>query len=136
MARAFRLLLGFLAPPVFGSILFLIFAIVSERNASPVTMDRVFDYFAQFHVIIFFALILVGAQSLAFSLIMEFIVRPNFPGLRYFLLISCVLGLLSGLIPGILVDELGLFSLVGFLVGMFAGLLIYDRGNRIHRGRA
>jgi hypothetical protein len=136
MARTYRLLLGFIAPPIFGSILFLIFAIVPETMTSPINMDRIFEYIAQFHVVIFFALIFIGAQSFAFSLIMEFIVRPKFLGLRYFLLISCVLGFLSGFIPGVLVDDLGLFLPVGLLVGVFVGLLIYDRSNEIRQGCA
>jgi len=87
-------------------------------------------------VVIFFALIFVGTQSLVYSFIMEFVVRPKLLGLRDFLMISCILGFFSGLVPGLLVDDLGLFVLAGLLVGIFVGLLVYDRGVEIDRERA
>jgi len=136
MARVYRLLLGFFAPPIFGSIIFLIFAFVTETNTSQLNIERIFDYFAQIHVVIFFALIFVGTQSLVYSFIMEFVVRPKLLGLRDFLMISCILGFFSGLVPGLLVDDLGLFVLAGLLVGIFVGLLVYDRGVEIDRERA
>ena len=136
IAKSYRLLLGFFCPPIIGSILFLIVALASETKASPLNIDRIFEYFAQLHVVIFFAFVFVGAQSLAFSLTIEFVVRPRCFGLRTFLLISCILGFLSGLVPGVLVDDLSLFLPVGVLVGLLVGLLIYDRGAEIDRGRA
>ena len=134
MGRAYRLLLGILAPPIFGSIMFLVFALVAQAITGQINIDRIFEYLAELHVIIFFALVFVGMQSLVFSFIMEFVVRPKFFGLKYFLLISCVLGILSGSIPGVLVDDLDLFLPVGMLVGGLVGLLIYDRGIETGRG--
>ncbi len=136
LARTYRLLFGIFAPPIFGAILFLIFAFVTETNTSLLNIGRILEYLAQLHVVIFFAFVFVGIQSLAFSLIMEFVVRPKSLGLRYFLLISCILGLLAALVPGVLVDDLGLFVSVGFLVGTFVGLLIHDRGTEIDRRNA
>ena len=133
--RAFRLLLGLVAPPILGSILFLILALIRDTSAGLLQIDRLFDYFAQLHVVIFFAFVFVGIQSLAFSLIMEFVVRPGVSGLRYFLLISCLLGLLSGCVPGVLVDDLVSFLPVGALVGIIVGFLIYDRGVEVGRGK-
>jgi hypothetical protein len=49
---------------------------------------------------------------------------------------SCLLGFLSGLIPGVLVDDLHLFLPAGMLVGTFVGLLIYDKGIKADRENA
>lgn len=132
--RTYRLLLGFFAPPIFGSVMFLVFAIFAGSDAGPMSIDRMFDYFAQLHVIIFFAFLFVGAQSFVFSIVMEFVVRPRFPRLRYYLPMSCSLGLLSGLIPGVLVDDLHFFLPAGVLVGGIVGLLIHDESSEAERG--
>ena len=134
--RANRILLGFLAPPISGSVLFVIYALVAETNAGPINIDRILEYFSIIHIIIFFAFLFVGIQSLAFSILMEFVVRPKFPKLRYHLLTSCILGFLSGLIPGVLVDDLRLFLPAGMLVGILVGLLIYDKGIEVDRENA
>jgi hypothetical protein len=68
--RTYRLLFGFFAPPVFGSVLLLIFALVAESGASPTSTDRVFEYFSRLHAVIFFAFLFVGVRSLVLSIIM------------------------------------------------------------------
>ena len=75
------------------------------------------------------ALLFTGLQSLVFSIVMEFIARPVIHKLGYFVLVSGILGLLSGLIPGALTANLERFLLIGILVGIFVGLLLYDKGN-------
>ena len=135
-AKTCRLILGFLAPPILGSVLFLMLILGLEINAGPTSIDRVLEYIFGFHLIVFSALIFIGLQSLAYRIIMKFVVRPKIHRLRYFLLVSCILGGFSGLFPGVIVDDLDLFLPMGMLVGIVVGLLIYDKNMAIDRNSA
>ncbi len=135
-SRFYRLVVGFFSPLIFGSILFSIVIILKKAESGSIPVDYFIETLSALPKIFVLAMMFVGLQSLTYSIIMEFLVRPRVRKLTYFLLTSCFLGLLSGLIPGILIIALEVFLPIGILAGLFAGLLIYVKENEVSRQNA
>ena len=125
--RTFRLLLGIFAPPVLGSILFLIYVIYTDLKNYPDDFGHVLDSLSELHIIIFFSFFFVGIQAILYSLTMEFIVRPRVRNRMYFVLFSSLLGAASGFVPGVTDGSLDLLLPIGIIVGAAVGLLLYSK---------
>ena len=76
--RAYRLAVGILAPPVIGSVLFTLSIIGIEWNNGRLDLDGALEWISTIHVIVAFSLLLVGIQSIVYSVVMEFVVRPKY----------------------------------------------------------
>ena len=137
LTRTYRLVVAFIAPPILGSVMFIMYSLIEGGRTGAINLDLVFKMIGKLPIIIFFAFIFVGLQSVAYSIIMEFAVRPIVRNQKYFILVSCILGFLSGLLPGIAVDALDKFFLpTGILVGVAVGFLIYTRSNEVEEQNA
>ena len=86
--RPYRLVIAFLAPPVLGSFLFIGTVLLLELREGIYGLQHVIDSFSYLHLLVLFSLIYIGIQSLAYSLLMEFVIRPGLTDLKMFLLAS------------------------------------------------
>jgi len=99
-----RFLLGTILPTPIGTLIFLM--LQGDLNLSSI-FDPVFI------IVIMVALVLVGLPSAIYSIVMEHLVNPKISSNVAAVVISSLLGFISGLVVG--------FPIVGLLVGIVLG---------------
>ena len=80
-----------------------------------------------FVILLLAASIFIGLQSLVYTIVMEFIVRPKVLLREAYLVASCMMGTVSGLVIDILIDDPPFFSIFGTITGLLTGLILYDK---------
>lgn len=93
-SRIKRLLLGVFLPAIIGALIF----VIEDFFRSIVNDKPLVNYFEIFPFILLFAYMFVGIQSVIYSLIMEFLVNNRIKNNIVVVLLSTVLGILSGII--------------------------------------
>lgn len=126
-SRWYRLVAGFILPPVLGVVpiwLVLVGESVGQLMSGPQQLENLGSILLAFPFLLMFAIIFVGIQSLIFSLLMEFVIRPRmFSGKRLLMAGACF-GFLSAL-PLSMGWYLGLLFLpIGIAVGAVVSWLI------------
>jgi hypothetical protein len=69
----------------------------------------------------------IGLQSMVYTIIMEFMVRPKFRFRNAYLVASCLLGTASGSIVDMIFDSLPFVTLLGTITGLLTGLILYHK---------
>ena len=126
-SRAYRLVVGFISPPLIGTFLALTIGLAHQLFTAPRDFASIASAFLYFPIVLLGAVMFVGIQSLLFSLVMEFVVRSRVPGRRGFLAAAGGLGLLAALVPAVYIDAPELFLPLGVVVGVAVGWLVFDR---------
>jgi hypothetical protein len=118
-----RLLIGAILPLSLGSEIVAVMAMVSEAKGN-ITLDMLPAMLVGGMMFFPFALIIMGIQSLVYSLLMEFVVNPFIETKFVVYLASIFLGVMSGCTL-----DCGYFALVGAGAGLLSGVvlkLIYE----------
>jgi hypothetical protein len=113
-----RLLIGFTLPLAIGSEVFAVLALVSEANGN-VTLDMLPAMIIGGVIFFPFALIVMGIQSLVYSLLMEFVINPLISTKSIVYLISLFLGVVSSC-----TISCGYSALVGAVAGLLSGFVL------------
>jgi hypothetical protein len=117
-----RLLIGILLPITIGSIIFAGIAFASELKGNiniPELPLLVTGLFVMGLFIFPFAMIFVGIQSIVYSLLMEFVINPWIKNNFVAIMVSILLGTLSGYV---LKEDL--LALIGAIVGLIVGVIL------------
>lgn len=130
-SRVYRLLVGFISPPFFGSLLVVVSIQLSATGSEQSLYETLARIPAMMLMVFVGAIFFVGIQAFVYSLLMEFVVRPKMFRRSPFLVVSGLLGCLSALYPGLVLAALGMFLPTGFVVGVIVGLLIYGRQTQL-----
>lgn len=117
--RVIRLAAGLLLPGFLGAILF--FAAVAISTVS--SDDNIVEIFSGFFSIQMLGIILlsylfVGLPSAIYSLLMEFVINPHTINNAFVIILSMLLGMLSGVVV------FGIFGFVSLIVGAVVGLIV------------
>lgn len=121
--RVGRLLVGLLGPAVVSSFIIVVFIFVKEGLSI-----ELFQSLPKGFVIFLVAgSFFIGIQSIAYTIVMEYIARPKVR-LRYaYLAVSCMLGAISGLVVDVIFDSRSFFVIFSTMVGLLTGLILYDK---------
>lgn len=122
--RSYRLVAGFFLPPLLGSLLVSLIEIARLLKITPLPYNDIGAIFLALPFLFVFALIMVGIQSLVFSLAMEFVIRPCLFRNKIVLAVGGLFGFLSALPLAIGLSVPVLFSAIGIVVGVFVSWLI------------
>jgi hypothetical protein len=125
--RVGRLLIGLLGPAIVGSFIIVVYVFVLDgikNGLSIETFPILLEGFVLFLVAGFF---FIGLQSLVYTTVMEFIVRPRARPRNAYLVVSCMLGAASGLVVDVIFDDPPFFVIFGTIVGLLTGLILYDK---------
>ncbi|MEJ2466503.1 MAG: hypothetical protein P8045_12500 [Candidatus Thiodiazotropha sp.] len=113
-----RLLIGSLLPLALGSEVVAVMAMISEAKGN-ITLGMLPAMLVGGMMFFPFALIIMGIQSLVYSLLMEFVVNPFIENKYVVYLASIFLGVMSGCTLGC-----GYFALVGAVAGLLSGVVL------------
>lgn len=125
--RVGRLLIGLLGPAIIASFILMLYVFVSAGIKEGPSLESFYTVVKGFIIFLVAGLFFIGLQSLVYSIVMEFIVRPKVRRRYAFLLTSCFLGAASGSIVSIIFDDLQLFIALGAVTGLLTGLILYDK---------
>ena len=125
--RVGRLLVGLLGPAIVSSFIIMVFVFVSAGIKEGLSIEIFQSVIKGFVIFLVAGLIFIGLQSLVYTIVMEFIVRPKVRLRNKFLVASCMLGATSGSIVGVIFDDLPFFITVGTVTGLLTGLILYDK---------
>jgi len=125
--RVGRLLVGLLGPAIVSSFIIMVFVFVSAGIKEGLSIEIFQSVIKGFVIFLVAGLIFIGLQSLGYTIVMEFIVRPKVRLRNKFLVASCMLGATSGSIVGVIFDDLPFFITVGTVTGLLTGLILYDK---------
>ena len=125
--RVGRLFIGLFGPGIVASFLIVAFIIVpaaiDERLSIEIFLKAPKDFVILFLTGSFF----IGLQSLVYTIVMEFVIRPRVLLRATYLVASCIMGAASGLIIDALIDSHPFFSFCGTVTGLLTGLILYDK---------
>jgi len=125
--RVGRLLVGLLGPAIVSSFIIVVFIFVKEGIKEGLSIELFQSLPKGFVIFLVAGSFFIGIQSLAYTIVMEFIVRPKVR-LRYpYLTVSCMLGAASGLVVDVIFDNRPFFVIFGTMVGLLTGLILYDK---------
>jgi hypothetical protein len=122
-----RLLVGLLGPAIISSFTIVVYVFVSAGIKEGLSIEMfqiVLKGFVLFWVV---GSLFIGIQSLAYTIVMEFIVRPKVRPRNAYLVVSCILGAVSGLLVDVIFDNRPFFIIFGMIVGLLTGLILYDK---------
>ena len=122
--------LGFVLPSIVASLFLYVPLVVPDVGRDDADFEKLSSLLG---ALLMYSFVLVGLQSLIFTLTMEFVIRPRRFKLAAYLAISCGLGLISG--AGVLLvhpPAIGVVPLGG-LVGVLVSLVVCDW--RFYRNR-
>ena len=125
--RVGRLLVGLLGPAIVGSFILMVFVFVSAGIKEGPSIEIFQSVLKGFVIFLVAGSIFIGLQSLVYTIVMEFIVRPKVRLRNAFLVASCMLGAASGSIVGIIFDDLPFLITLGTVTGLLTGLILYDK---------
>ena len=125
--RVGRLLVGLLGPAIVGSFILMIFVFVSAGIKEGPSIEIFQSVLKGFIIFLVAGSIFIGIQSLVYTIVMEFIVRPKVRLRKVFLVVSCMLGTASGSIVGIIFDDLSFLMTLGTVTGLLTGVILYDK---------
>ncbi len=103
-------------PAAVGVILFMFALYLYEPQS--LSEGTFVDVVETYFVMLFFAYVFVGIQSLLYAVAMEFYVNPKFKGHGAVVSISTAIGSVSGLVLGLP------FALIGLASGCISGLCV------------
>lgn len=110
---SFRIIIGVVLPPLLGMILLLVYWRYWPIDREVLLFSLAFAYTG------------MGVQSLIYSLIMEFVVNRLFLKSYEVLIVSAIMGCVSGLVLAINLRELELLMAgTGVIVGLLIGFLL------------
>jgi len=125
--RVGRLLIGLLGPAIIGSFIIVVHVFVSAGVKEGLSIEMSQNVLKGFVLFLLAAPIFIGLQSLVYTIVMEFIVRPKVR-LRYvYLVASCILGTASGLVIDVIFNDHPFLSIIGTITGLLTGLILYDK---------
>ncbi len=125
--RVGRLLVGLLGPAIISSFVIVVYIFVKEGVKEGLSTDLFHSLPKGFIVFLVAGSFFIGFQSLVYTIVMEFIIRPKVR-LRYaYLTVSCMLGAASGLVVDVVFDGRPIFVIFGMMVGLLTGLILYDK---------
>ena len=110
--RIFRILTGFLIPPILGVVLLYVFLLLLSGSTS----DTSFAY-GVLLLGIPLSFLVVGVQALIFTLVMEYVINPNIQNNWQAIGMAVLLGAISGVFLSWLLCVLGM--VVGLLLGWY-----------------
>jgi len=122
--RTIRIVIGFVAPSLLGALLVINWTYVFERREELGATNIVFGVIVTYFTAVAYAFLLIGIQSLVCALLMEFLVAPRIRNIYLYLLVSCLLGALSGATVLMFIDRM-YFIIIGVFVGLIVGLGLY-----------
>ena len=125
--RVGRLLIGLLGPAIIGSFMMMVFIFVSAGIKEGLSIEIFQNVLKGFVILLLAASIFIGLQSLVYTIVMEFIVRPKVLLREAYLVASCMMGAVSGLVIDILIDDPPFFSIFGTITGLLTGLILYEK---------
>ena len=125
--RVGRLLVGLLSPAIVSSFIIMVFVFVSAGIKEGPSIEILHSVLKGFVIFLVAGSIFIGLQSLVYTIVMEFIVRPNVRLRNQFLIASCMLGAASGSIVGIIFDDFPFLIALGTVTGLLTGLILYDK---------
>jgi hypothetical protein len=114
----FRFILGVFLPMILGTAVFLIIGTITSSKES-VGFSEILSIILMSLILFPFAMIFVGVQSLIYSFLMEFAVNPFVKSDLIAVLISLLLGVLSGFV---LSDPE--MMMIGAIVGLVVGIIL------------
>lgn len=133
--RVGRLLVGLLGPAIVGSFIIMVFVFVSAVIKEGPSIDIFQSVIKGFVIFLVAGWIFIGLQSLVYTIVMEFIVRPKVRLRNNYLVTSCMLGAASGSIVGIIFDDLLFLITLGTVTGLLTGLVLYEKDMLISHNR-
>ena len=125
--RIGRLLLGLLGPAVIGSFITMVFVFVSAFIKEGPSIEMFQSVLKGFVIFLVVGTIFIGLQSLVYTIVMEFIVRPKVRMRNAYLIGSCMLGAASGLIVDMIFYDFPFLTVLGAITGLLIGLILYDQ---------
>ena len=133
--RVSRLLIGLLGPAIVASFILMLFVFVSAAIKEGPSIENFYRVSKGFIIFFIGGSIFIGLQSLVYSIVMEFIVRPKIRLRNVFLLTSSLLGAASGSIVGIIFNDLRFLVALGAVTGLLTGLILYDKDTQSSRDK-
>ena len=125
--RVGRLLIGLLGPAIVGSFIIMVFVFVSAVIKEGPSIEIFHSVLKGFVIFLAVGSIFFGLQSLVYTVLMEFVVRPRIRLRTAYLVVSCILGAASGLIIDTIFDDFPFLTIVGATTGLLMGLIMYDK---------
>jgi len=125
--RVGRLLVGLLGPAIISSFIIMVFVFVSAGTKEGLSIDTFQIVLKGFVLFLVAGSFFIGIQSLVYTIVMEFIVRPKVRLRNAYLLVSCMLGAASGLVVDVIFDNRPFFIIFGAIIGLLTGLILYDK---------
>lgn len=134
--RVGRLLVGLLGPAIVSSLIIMVFVFISAGIKEGLSIEIFQSVLKGFVIFLVAGSIFIGFQSLVYTIVMEFIVRPIFRFRIVFLVVSCMLGAASGSIVDMIFDDFLSFTILGTITGFLTGIILYDKDmQRSHNKR-
>ena len=125
--RVGRLFVGLLGPAIVSSFIIVVYVFVSDGIKNGLSIEPVPVLFEGFVLFLVAGFFFIGLQSLVYTTVMEFIVRPRVRPRNAYLLVSCLLGAASGLVVDVIFDDPPFFVIFGTIVGLLTGLILYGK---------
>ena len=122
-----RLLVGLLGPAIVSSFIIMVYVFVSEGIKEGPSIELLQTVLKGFVLFFVAGSIFIGFQSLVYTIVMEFIVRPKVRLRIGYLVVSCMLGAASGSIVDKIFDDFPLLTTLGAITGLLTGLILYDK---------
>jgi hypothetical protein len=125
--RVARLLVGLLGPAAISSFIIVAYVFVPGGIKEGLSIEM-FQLMLESFVLFFVAgSFFIGLQSLLYTIVMEFMVRPKVRLRNAYLVVSCMLGAASGLVVDVVFDDPPVFIIFGTVIGLLTGLVLYDK---------
>lgn len=124
MMRTIRIVVGFITPSLLGALLVINWTYVLGRAEELSATNIVYDVFISYFTTVAYAFLLIGIQSLVYACLMEFLVAPTVRKFYLYILVSCLLGALTGASVLMFIDSM-YFIIIGVLVGLIVGIGLY-----------
>ena len=128
--RIGRLLVGLLGPAIASSFIIIVYVFVSAAIKEGPSIEMFQSVLKGFVVFLVAGAFFIGLQSLVYTIVMEFIVRPKVRLRNAYLIGSCMLGAASGSIVDMIFDGFPFFTILGTITGLLIGLLLYDKDTK------
>ena len=125
--RVGRLLVGLLGPAIVSSFIIVGFVFVSAGIKEGFSIEIFQSVLKGFVIFLVAGSFFIGLQSLIYTIVMEFVVRPKVRLRNAYLVVSCMLGAASGLVVDVIFDEPAFFIIFGTIIGLLTGLILYDK---------
>lgn len=125
--RVGRLLIGLLGPATISSFIIVVYVLVAEGIKGGLSIEDFQSALKGFVIFLVTSFFFIGLQSLIYTIVMEFIVRPKVRLRNAYLIVNCMLGAASGMAVDIVFDEPPFFIIIGMIIGLLTGLILYDK---------